>query len=77
MATTAQQRERANVMKRLLDGIVRYLRETREELRKVTWPTREEAINLTWIVLLTTFFMAFVLGLADFLFSRLFGLFIQ
>jgi preprotein translocase subunit SecE len=64
-------------MNRLFGGIVQYFRETREELRKVTWPTREEAVSLTWIVMLTTFFMALVLGLADFVFSRIFSLFIQ
>ena len=31
--------------------IGRYLRETRGELRKVTWPTRDEAWRLTAIVL--------------------------
>lgn len=74
---TVQQRERGNVMNRLIDPIVQYLRDTRAELQKVTWPTREEAINLTWIVLLTTFFMAAVLGLADYLFGRLFSLVIR
>ncbi len=64
-------------MNRLIDPIVQYLRDTRAELQKVTWPTREEAINLTWIVLLTTFFMAAVLGLADYLFARLFSLVIR
>lgn len=31
--------------------IVRYFRETRGELRKVTWPTREESWRLTLVVL--------------------------
>jgi preprotein translocase subunit SecE len=64
-------------MNRLFGGIAQYLRETREELRKVTWPTREEAVNLTVIVMVVTFTMAAILGLFDFIFSRLFGLFIQ
>jgi preprotein translocase subunit SecE len=64
-------------MNRLFGGIAQYLRETREELRKVTWPTREEATSLTWIVLLVTLVMAVVLGVFDFVFSQLFGLFIQ
>jgi len=51
------------------NAIVRYLRETRAELRKVHWPTRQEAWSLTKIVLLVTISMAIFLGLLDYLFS--------
>jgi len=51
------------------NAIVRYLRDTRVELRKVHWPTREEAWNLTRVVLLVTISMAALLGLLDYLFS--------
>lgn len=54
--------------------IVRYLKETRAELRKVTWPTRREALNLTLIVLAITLFMAALLGLIDYVFTKLFDL---
>jgi len=57
--------------------IVRYLKETRAELRKVTWPSREEAINLTIIVVAVTTAMAAFLGVIDYLFSKLFGLIIR
>ena len=55
-------------------GIIRYLRETRAELKKVTWPTREEALNLTYIVLGVTFAFALFLGLLDWTFSQVFQL---
>jgi preprotein translocase subunit SecE len=51
------------------NAIVRYLRETRAELRKVHWPTRQEAWNLTRVVLAVTVSMALFLGLLDYLFS--------
>jgi preprotein translocase subunit SecE len=57
-------------------GVVRYLRETRAELKKVTWPTQKEALNLTYIVLGVTIAFALFLGVLDWLFSRLFQLFI-
>jgi len=44
------------------NALVRYFRETRGELRKVTWPTREEAWRLTLIVLGVTAAMAIFLG---------------
>jgi preprotein translocase subunit SecE len=56
--------------------LIRYLKETRAELRKVTWPTRQEATNLTLIVLGVTFAMALMLGAVDFVFTKLFELII-
>ena len=54
--------------------IIRFFRETLAELRKVNWPTRQEATQLTVIVLLVVIIMSSLLGVLDFLFSRLFGL---
>ena len=51
------------------NGLVRYLRETRGELRKVTWPTREESWRLTWIVILVTIAFIAFLGVMDWIFS--------
>jgi preprotein translocase subunit SecE len=51
------------------NAVVRYLRETWFELKKVSWPTRSEAINLTIIVVVVTTFLAIVLGLLDWIFS--------
>ncbi len=53
--------------------VVRFLRETRSEVRKVVWPTRREALNMTAIVLGVTILMAAGLGLVDWLFSKLFA----
>ena len=54
--------------------IQRFFRESVGELRKVSWPTRQEAINLTIIVLIVTFSMSALLGVLDFIFSRVFAL---
>lgn len=48
----------------------KYFRETRGELRKVTWPTRPEATRLTWIVLGVTTAFAIFLWAFDALFSN-------
>lgn len=53
------------------NAIIRYFQETRDELRKVTWPERDEIVRLTLIVLVATIASAAFLGLADFLFQRL------
>ena len=57
--------------------LVRYLKETRAELRKVSWPTRKQATNLTLIVLAVTVAMAIFLGAVDFLFVQLLGLIVS
>ncbi|MFH1084434.1 MAG: preprotein translocase subunit SecE [Chloroflexota bacterium] len=54
--------------------IVRYFREVKAELHKVTWPTRQAATRLTLIVLGVTAAMSLTLGFVDWMFSRLFGL---
>lgn len=51
--------------------LIRYLRESRAEMRKVTWPTREEAINLTSIVLIVTFLMSLFLWGLDVIFDSI------
>ncbi len=54
------------------NAVVRYFKETRAEMTKVTWPTRDEALRLTGIVLAVTVGMAVFLGLVDALFATLF-----
>ena len=51
------------------NAVIRYLRDTRAELRKVRWPTRQEAWSLTKIVLAVTISMALFMRLLDYLFS--------
>jgi preprotein translocase subunit SecE len=55
----------------------RYIRETRGELRKVTWPTREESWRLTLIVLGVTLLMAVFFWVFDFAFSSAIQFLIQ
>ncbi len=51
------------------NALVKYFKETRAELRKVTWPTRDETKNLTLIVVGVTVTMAIFLGLLDYIFQ--------
>ena len=57
--------------------LTRYIRETRGELRKVTWPTREESWRLTLIVLGVTLLMAVFFWVFDFAFSNAIQFLIQ
>lgn len=44
---------------------LQFIRESREELRKVTWPTRDEVTSFTVVVVITVFFMAIFLWIVD------------
>ena len=47
-----------------------YLHDTRAELRHVTWPTKSQTINYTIIVLVISIGTGLLLGLLDFLFTK-------
>lgn len=50
---------------------VNFLREVRDELTKVVWPTREEIIRLTGVVILISLFVGLFLGGVDFILTKL------
>jgi preprotein translocase subunit SecE len=51
--------------------LIKYLREARTELKKVTWPTKKETTKHTLIVIGISIFTAVFLGILDFMFSEL------
>lgn len=51
-------------------GFIDYLRDTKAELRHVTWPTKSEAINYTIIVLAISIGTGVFLGFLDFVFTK-------
>lgn len=53
--------------------IVRFLRDVRGEVRKVTWPGKQEVIGSTVVVILSVGIMSVFLGLVDLLLRGLLG----
>jgi len=51
--------------------LVRFLRETRAELRKVTWPVRRATVTYTIIVIVSSLVIGAVTGGLDYLLSLL------
>lgn len=56
------------------NAIQKWWRETIGELRKVTWPALPDALRLTRVVLLVMPAMSVLLGLLDFVFSKVISL---
>ncbi len=52
-------------------ALIEYLKETKAELKHVSWPTRKQAIALTVVVIAISIFTALFLGLFDTIFSTL------
>jgi len=49
-------------------SIIDYLRETKGELKHVTWPSRSQTLTFTAIVIVLSIIVAYFLGGFDFLF---------
>ena len=59
------------------NSVVRYFREVRGEMRKVTWPTREESQRLTGVVIAVTIAFAIFFWVLDYAFSNIIVLLID
>ena len=46
-------------------NIAKFITETRQEARKVTWPTQKETVTTTIVVFIMVFIMATILFVAD------------
>jgi len=57
--------------------LMAYMRETRAELGKVSWPSRAEATDLTVVVLVTITVSSLFLGFFDAVFTWVFAQLIQ
>ena len=70
-AAAATTRRAAVQEKRKRTGVRQFLREVRQELKRVNWPTRQELVAYTVVVLVSvTVLTSFVFGL-DYVFSKL------
>jgi preprotein translocase subunit SecE len=48
-----------------------FVRESREELKKVTWPEKEEVSNFTIVVIVTLIVVSLFLGFVDFFLNQI------
>lgn len=54
--------------------LVNFYRDTKSELKKVTWPTKDQVIRLTAVVIALSLVVGILLGGIDFVFSSLYRL---
>jgi preprotein translocase subunit SecE len=53
-----------------MEKIINYIKEVIAEAKHVTWPTRKQTLFFTIAVLIVSIFVAYYLGLLDFLFQQ-------
>lgn len=58
-------------------SLIGFVRDTRVELKKVTWPTKQEIIANTIVVLVAVCLCAGLIWIIDAFFSILFGLLLR
>lgn len=58
-------------------SVTQFLKETKVELKKVTWPTKQELIANTIVVLIAVVLCALLIWVVDTIFSAVFRLILQ
>lgn len=56
-----------------MSKVLDYVRESRAELKKVTWPTKQQMWYSTLVVIVVTFIVSAYLGLVDLLLTGVFS----
>lgn len=53
-----------------MSRLIAYLKDTRVEMKHVSWPTQKQAVAFTALVVVFSLLVALLLGLADFIFTE-------
>ena len=61
----------------MMDKVLDYIRESRAELKKVTWPTKQQLWYSTIIVIVVSAIASAYLGLVDLILTGIFSKIIQ
>ncbi len=70
-------KKKANIFVRMGRGIVRFIRDTKGEMKKVVWPTKNQVLNNFIVVAVFVVLCAVLIFALDMLFAWLFSLVLQ
>jgi len=54
-----------------MNRFTQYVKDTQAEMKHVNWPTKQQTIRFTVMVIVISLVVAVMLGVADFVFSKL------
>ena len=72
-----QEATRQFILKSINEEVLDYIRESRAELKKVTWPTKQQLWYSTIIVIVVSAIASAYLGLVDLILTGIFSKIIQ
>ena len=55
-----------------MSKLVQFVRESKAELKRVDWPTKEDVLSSVKVVIISTIFVAILLGVLDLAFTQAF-----
>lgn len=55
---------------KIFKGIARFLRETKTELTKVTWPSKHEVMGSTIVTVVVSLILSLFIGVVDFILNQ-------
>jgi preprotein translocase subunit SecE len=58
-------------IKESIAELSQYLKDSKGEMKKVTWPSRKATVGLTWVVLVVVLVISLYLGVVDLGLSKL------
>ena len=61
----------------MLKKITTFILETKQELKKTSWPTKDELVGSTIIVIVAVIILAVFIGIIDFALSQCINIFIK
>ena len=56
--------------------IINYIKDTKSEMKHVSWPTRKQSVVFTILVIVVSILVSLFLGFFDFSFGKLLDIFI-
>ena len=69
--TKCRPRGRFKFEKIMITRFIQYIKDTRGELKHVSWPTQRQTITFTILVILLSLVIAFYIGVFDFFFGKI------
>ena len=61
----------------MLNKIIKYIKDSKEELKKVVWPSRKELLNHSLLVIGISLGVAAFLGIIDYILTQILNLIIK
>lgn len=70
-------REACSVKRKIMAQAKKFLQEVKGELKKVSWPKKRELFDSTIAVIVATLLLGIFIGIVDFFFSQMIGIFMR